>query len=101
VPGFRITRFRVARDPVTNRAIRERARDVYPPTVQIVRVGTGRPAPADYEAPAGDNHPEYRADGYLVLTQGVGVEGTQESGSPGQSGVPGWTVTAGMPPAPE
>lgn len=101
MPGFRVTRFRVVRDPANNRATRERARDVYPPTVQIVRVGTGGPTPVGYVAPSGDNHPEYRADGYLVLTQGVGVEGTEESGELGQSGVPGWTVAAGMPPAPE
>ena len=100
VPGFRITRFRIVRDPETNRAIRERTRDVYPPTTQIVRVGTGGPAPVGYERPADDGHPEYRADAYLVLTQGIGIEGTLESGTPGESGIPGWTVAQGMPAGP-
>lgn len=100
VAGFRITRFRIVRDPVTNRATRERTRDVYPPTTQIVRVGTGGPIPVEYERPADDNHPEYRADSYLVLTQGVGVTGTVETGTPGESGVPGWTALAGMPQGP-
>lgn len=101
VAGFRVTRFRVVRDPTRNVATRQRSRDVYPPTTQIVRVGTGGPVPAGYEPPPGDNHPEYRADAYLVLTQGPGVTGTQEYGTPGQSGIPGWTLAAGMPPAPD
>ncbi len=97
MPGFRLTRFRVVRDLQTQQARRERTRDVYPPTTQIWRVGTGGPAPADYVPPPGDNHPEYRADQLLELVQGPGLEGMQEFATPGWTGVPGWTRTAGMP----
>lgn len=97
VAGFRITRFRVVRDPATNQAVRLRSRDVYPPTTQIWRVGTGGPAPAGYEPPPHDAHPEYRADAFMTMTQGPGVEGTVERREPGVTGVVGWTATAGMP----
>ncbi|MFO0695487.1 MAG: VanW family protein [Polyangiales bacterium] len=100
MPGFRITRFRIVRDTRTNQAVRERYRDTYPPTLQIWRVGTGGPVPRDFVPPEGDRHPEYRADAYVILTQGPGVEGTQEWGVAGASGVTGWTARAGMPAAP-
>jgi vancomycin resistance protein YoaR len=97
VAGFRVTRFVVVRDPERNQAIRRRSRDVYPPTTQIWRVGTGGAAPEGYAPPEGDRHPEYRADAYVTMTQGPGVEGTVESKRAGATGVVGWTATAGMP----
>ena len=39
VPGFKLTRYRILRQG--DQAVRERWTDVYPPTTQIVRVGTG------------------------------------------------------------
>lgn len=75
VPGFRITWFRTLRDLATNQAVRERGEDVYPPTDQIWRVGSGAPAPADYVAPEGDAHLPYTADSYLVASEGPGLDG--------------------------
>ncbi len=100
VPGFRVTRWRVRRDPARNQARRQRMPvDTYPPTPQVWRVGTGGEAPEDYEAPEGDGHPEYTADEYTELSQGVGVEGTLTVRRAGRTGRPGWTVREGMPPA--
>lgn len=69
--------------------------DVYPPTTQIWHVGTGGAAPAGFVRPPDDEHPEYTADEYLEMTQGVGVEGTQEVRRAGRTGARGWTVRAG------
>jgi len=97
VPGFTVTRIRVRRDPETNVAVRERTEDSYPPTTQVWRVGVGGVAPEGYEPPTGDTHGEYRADEYMVVTQGVGVEGTDIIRRAGRTGAPGWTRRAGMP----
>lgn len=75
VPGFRNTWFRTRRDPLLNRAVRERGEDEYPPTTEIWRIGTGGPAPAGYVAPPGDAHLPYGADAYLVATEGPGIDG--------------------------
>ncbi|MEO0324995.1 MAG: VanW family protein [Myxococcota bacterium] len=100
VPGFRVTRWRVRRDPERNQARRQRMPvDTYPPTPQVWRVGTGSEAPEDYQAPEGDGHPEYTADEYTELSQGVGVDGTLVVRRAGRTGRPGWTLRAGMPPA--
>ena len=95
VPGFRVTRWRVIRDVGTNQAVRERMEDVYPPTTQIWRVGTGGAAPEGWRRPADDDHPEYTADAYLEMTQGAGITGTQEIRRAGRTGTPGWTIAAG------
>ncbi|MBC7171014.1 MAG: VanW family protein, partial [Polyangiaceae bacterium] len=97
VAGFRVTRLRVTRDPATNQAVRTRTRDVYPPTTQIWRVGTGDAAREGYIPPAGDTHPEYRADAFMTMTQGPGIVGTVERREPGTTGTPGWTAASGMP----
>ena len=100
VAGFELTRYRVVRELATNRAVRQRQdTDTYPPTTQIWRVGTGGPRPEGYEPPAGDNHPEYRADEYTVMTQGAGVSDTQTVRRAGDTGRAGWTERAGMPSA--
>jgi vancomycin resistance protein YoaR len=70
IPGFRTHRYRVVRDGPF--AVRERWNDTYPPTNQIVRVGTGEAAEAEA---IDDPHPEYVADEYLVLLQGPDVKG--------------------------
>jgi vancomycin resistance protein YoaR len=97
VPGFEVTNFRIVRDLETNQAVRTRYRDTYPPTTQIWRVGSGGQPPADYEPPEGDTHGEYTADGYLEVTQGEGVRGTQTIRRAGRSGTYGWTERLGFP----
>lgn len=91
IPGFSVTRFRVTRDVAHNQAVRERMHDVYPPTTEIFRVGTGGAAPPGFVRPADDAHPEYLADEYLVVTEGVGVDGIEESRRAGRTATPGWT----------
>ncbi|WP_437277094.1 VanW family protein [Sorangium sp. So ce375] len=103
IPGFRTTSSRVVRDGAY--AVREKWSDSYPPTAQIIHVGSG---PRDPEAKkADDNHPEYVADEYLVVTQGPDVRtpgatgpepggGTVESREPGLTGERGWTDRAGF-----
>ena len=98
VAGFKVRRYRIRRRG--EHAVRERWLDVYPPTTQIVRVGTGDGASGKVED---DPHPEYVADELLVLTQGrdvVGDDGkptTVTDREPGRFGEPGWTKAAGMP----
>jgi vancomycin resistance protein YoaR len=100
VPGFRLHRYRILRDGA--HAVRERFDDVYPPTTQIIRVGTGDIA-ADKVKARDDPHPEYTADEVLIMTQGprivddAGVPTTFEDYERGRTGTPGWTEEAGMP----
>jgi len=103
IPGFKTTSSRVVRDGAY--ALRYRWSDTYPPTTQIINVGTG---PRDLEVKAADdNHPEYVVDEYLVITQGPDIRtpgvagpepggGTVESREPGRTGERGWTEKAGM-----
>ncbi len=98
VPGFKVTSFRLIREPESQVVQRERSDDTYPPTTQIFRVGTGPKAPEDYVPPKGDQHSEYQADEYLILTMGPGIEGLQETvRREGRTGSSGWTVREGMP----
>jgi hypothetical protein len=103
VAGFKLRRYRIVREGA--HAIRERWDDTYPPTSQIVRVGTGD-MPKDSVKAEDDRHPEYLADELLVVTQGAddGDEdgsgrgsATRESREPGRFGEKGWTEAAGMP----
>lgn len=103
IPGFKTTSSRVVRDGAY--ALRYKWSDTYPPTMQIINVGTG---PRDLEVKAADdNHPEYVVDEYLVITQGPEIRtpgatspepggGTVESREPGRTGERGWTEKAGM-----
>ncbi len=106
IPGFRITRYRILRDGSI--AVRERMSDVYPPTNQIWRVGTGDNVDAS-KAKAGDDHPEYVADEYLLISQGPSVINPRteapsdepggamvESRVAGRYGTKGWTVREGF-----
>jgi vancomycin resistance protein YoaR len=76
VAGFAITRYRIVREGP--HAIRERWADRYPPTPQIVRVGTGdvskeawdKVLEKDSALVKDDAHPEYLADELLVMTEG-------------------------------
>ena len=97
VPGFVVSRWRLRRDVGTNVTTRDRSEDRYPPTTQTWRVGTGPAAPADYEPPSGDEHDEYTADEYTVMTQGPDIEDTETVRRAGRTGALGWTVREGMP----
>jgi hypothetical protein len=103
VAGFKLRRYRIVRDGA--HAVRERWDDTYPPTSQIVRVGTGDMS-KDSVKSEDDHHPEYLADELLVVTQGsddaeeAGAERGQsmrESREAGRFGEKGWTEAAGMP----
>lgn len=120
VAGFAVTRYRIVREGPN--AVRERWLDRYPPTPQIVRVGTGD-MPKDSVQVDDDAHPEYLADELLVMTQssdeadrsqpetsdasedvgasaGKSLEvtaGISESRQAGRTGVAGWTKEQKMP----
>jgi vancomycin resistance protein YoaR len=104
IPGFRTSSSRVVRDGAY--AVREKWSDAYPPTTQIVHVGTGPKADDDKKA-QDDPHPEYVVDEYLVVTQGPDIHtpgasgaepggGTTESREAGKTGNHGWTEAAGL-----
>src|SRR6185436_12141171 len=102
-PGFKTTSSRVVRDGAY--AVRTKWSDSYPPTTQIVNVGTGS---KDLELKAVDDaHPEYVVDEVLVVTQGPEIRtpgaagpepggGTVENREPGRTGEYGWTEKAGL-----
>ncbi|HEY6078403.1 MAG TPA: VanW family protein [Polyangiaceae bacterium] len=103
VPGFKLRRYRIVREGA--HAARERWDDVYPPTTQIVRVGTADLPKGQVKA-EDDRHPEYLADELLVVTQGAddAEDGAgerqsmmRESREAGRFGDKGWTEAAGMP----
>ncbi len=86
-------------------AVREKWSDTYPPTTQIIHVGTG-PKDDNFKA-VDDAHPEYVVDEYLVMTQGPDIHtpgasgpepggGTTEAREPGKTGEHGWTERMGM-----
>ena len=100
IPGFRVAQWRLIRDIRTNQTIRQSGQDVYQPTTQIWRLGTGPTAGESFVAPEGDSHPEYVADEYLTMTQGPEIEGIIEQRRAGRTGVYGWTARAGYPSAP-
>jgi hypothetical protein len=107
IPGFKIHRYRVVREGAM--AVRERWNDSYPPTNQIIRVGTSEAGDAD--GVEDDPHPEYVADDYLVLLQGPDVKKPGEAApavpsgeggemvelrEAGKTGERGWTERAGF-----
>lgn len=103
IPGFKTSSSRVVRDGAY--AVREKWSDAYPPTTQIIHVGTG---PKDDTTTATDDqHPEYIVDEYLVVTQGPEIRtpgasgpepggGTIETREPGKTGERGWVVKNGL-----
>lgn len=104
IPGFKTTSSRVVREGAY--AVREKWTDSYPPTQQIVHVGTG---PSDLKTGGhDDNHPEYTVDEYMTITQGPDIRtpggpasepggGTVENREPGRMGSQGWYAKAGFP----
>jgi len=103
VAGFKLHRYRIIRED--NHAVRERWNEVYPPTTQIIRIGTGEQAERGRTL-KDDPTPEYVADELLVMTQAPpdgstdqeDAAGTmQEWREPGETGQRGWSEKAGMP----
>jgi vancomycin resistance protein YoaR len=106
IPGFKVTRYRILRDG--SFAVREHNTDVYPPTSQIWKVGTGEDV--KHETSGGDEHPEYVADEYLTISQGPHVVDPHQHKDPdapasgpmvetriaGRYGTHGWTVREGF-----
>ncbi|MFO0612443.1 MAG: VanW family protein [Polyangiaceae bacterium] len=102
IPGFRATTSRVVRDGAY--ADRTVWNEKYPPTTQIVAVGTGPEdmKPGIFE----DNHPEYTLDEYWVVTQGPGIKtpgktddpdgGMVEQRTPGRTREAGWMKKLGF-----
>jgi vancomycin resistance protein YoaR len=103
IPGFKTSSSRVVRDGAY--AVRERWSDTYPPTTQIIHVGSG---PKDMESKQVDDaHPEYVVDEYLVVTQGPDIRtpgtsggevggGTVETREAGKTGERGWIEKGGF-----
>lgn len=103
VPGFKVRRYRITREG--SHAVRERWDDVYPPTAQIIRVGTGDISRDRFKGHS-DSTPEYVADEVLIMTnvKEPGEQGEEDAKSemverrePGRYGKRGWTEEAGMP----
>ncbi len=103
VAGFKLHRYRIIRQG--SHAVRERWNEVYPPTTQIIRAGTGEQVERG-RTPRDDAAPEYVADELLVMTQAPQDGSTdaanpagvmQEWREPGKTGERGWTEQAGMP----
>lgn len=103
IPGFRATVIRVVRDGAY--AWRTKSQNRYPPTTQIVLEGSGNGS--EKKKLKQDRSLEYKADEYLVLTQGPGIAanngrnpqqggGTSESRTPGRYGKEGWQAKLGM-----
>lgn len=96
VPGFKMRMYRVVREGA--HATREKRDVIYPPTQQVVLVGTGdKTAP---NAPKDATQPEYTADELLVVTvlpNGHSEPKITETREPGEYGAPGWTAKLGMP----
>ncbi len=96
VPGFRVQRWRILRNVNAHQAVREAGQDIYPPTAQIWRVGTGGPAPEGYAPPTKDPPPEYVADEFYSLTRGPGAHDEIERRRAGRTGTYGWIEREGL-----
>lgn len=96
IPGFRLHRYRTIRDG--SHTLREKWRDVYPPTAQVIRVGTGE---ASLPKKGSVGTPEYKADELLILTLRRSEPGQPgkfaENREAGKFGKDEWTREAGMP----
>jgi vancomycin resistance protein YoaR len=95
VPGIELHRYRIRRDGAHAR--RQVVVDHYPPTPQIVLVGTGE-GTLTIGRPPIDAAPEYLADELLVMTQTEKLDGPLvEQRVAGRFGMPGWTKNIGAP----
>jgi vancomycin resistance protein YoaR len=95
VPGMVLRRYRIRRDGP--HAVRQVVTDHYPPTPQVVLVGTGA-GQSRTGRPPYDTSPEYLADELIVMTQTANLDGPLvEQRVPGRFGLPGWTKDIGAP----
>ena len=99
VPGFKATVFRITRDGPY--AVRTKEHNHYPPTTQIVKLGTG---PKDAKSKEKSTGQEYTLDEYLVLSQGPDIRkgdkkmpGMEINREAGRTGSAGWQKREGMP----
>jgi vancomycin resistance protein YoaR len=96
VPGITLHRYRIRRAGAHAR--REVVIDRYPPTPQLVRVGTGSTPAGTAGRPSNDPAPEYLADELLVLTQTDKLDAPLlEQRVAGRFGASGWTKEIGAP----
>lgn len=99
IPGFVATASRLVRDGAYGE--RTKWQEKYPPTTQIVSVGTG---PEEMKPKlTQDRHAEYTVDEYIVMTQGPNVHskeeasgGMAEARTPGKTGEAGWIKALGF-----
>jgi vancomycin resistance protein YoaR len=95
VPGFDVRRYRILRDGPDS--VRQVVVDRYPPTAQMVRVGTGKRADGSGRPPS-TAQAEYLADELLVLSQPAELDAPLlEQRTPGRFGTKGWTREIGAP----
>ena len=95
IPGFDLHRYRIRR--TGSHAVRESFVDHYPPTPQLVRIGSGKSTGATGR-PQQDPPPEYFADELLVLSQPAELEAPPiEQRTPGRFATAGWAKSIGSP----
>jgi vancomycin resistance protein YoaR len=95
IPGLELRWHHVRRDG--SHAVRRTSTERYPPTSEIVRVGTGS-APLATGRPQREPTPEYLPGELLVMAQGDGNDGSLAvQRFPGRFGTPGWTKNVGAP----
>jgi vancomycin resistance protein YoaR len=96
VPGFDLHRYRIRRSGA--HAVREVFVDHYPPTTQLVRVGSGRKTASETGRPPRETPPEYLADELMVLSQPAELDAPPiEQRTPGRFATAGWARTIGAP----
>jgi vancomycin resistance protein YoaR len=113
VPGIDLHRYRIRRDGA--HAVREVSRDRYPPTPQLVRVGSGTPATIAKGSPThgvngsiastagrppndASTTGEYLADELFVASQADDTDAPLlQQRITGRFGVPGWSKNIGEP----
>lgn len=95
IPGFDLHRYRIRRTGF--HAVRESFVDHYPPTPQLVRIGSAKSTGATGR-PQQDPPPEYFADELLVLSQPAELEAPPvEQRTPGRFATAGWAKSIGSP----
>jgi vancomycin resistance protein YoaR len=67
IPGYKVRRDRILQQGT--RWIRERSIDLYPPTPEIIRIGTGNMKKDSVKLPKEDTHPPYTVKRYLKMSQ--------------------------------
>lgn len=104
VPGLEVHRYRIRRDGA--HAVRQRLVDHYPPTPQLLRVGTGATSSMNASAfasnttgrPPHDPARELRSDELVIMSQSEDPDGPLlERRRAGRFGVPGWSKDVGSP----